>query len=443
MNVRIEKSTAKGKIVAPPSKSATHRAILCAALCRGTTRIENVCLSKDVRATIACAESLGATICAESTCCYSDGLESTENTQSAEEKIGAFLKKSPLYTLVVTGTGGSLKKGGVFPCYESGSTLRFFLPLALLASRGEKARFVGSKRLLSRGVEIYEEVLAPDATISKSEEEICISGTLHAGKYLLRGDISSQFVSGLFFALPLLSEDSVVQLLPPVESAPYIDYTIGILRAFGVSIEKCSENTYKIEGNQAYEAPKESESAPARFFAEGDWSNAAILLSLNAFGGEVEVSGLDQNSVQGDKIVLSLLPMFEREFVRTDLSDSPDLAPVLFALAAANRGGYFTGTKRLRYKECDRAEAMQSELSAFGATVNIFENGVEVLPPKHGLSAPAHPLFAHGDHRIVMALSLLCSKVGGTIQGAEAVEKSYPDFFADLSALGVSLSLSC
>lgn len=415
MNVSIEKSTARGEIPAPPSKSYAHRYIIGAALACGESEIENVCLSDDIRATIDCARVLGAGVVLN---------EANEQPQ----------------TIRITGVSGKPKIRGEFFCRESGSTLRFFLPLAMLANAvSEKACpsavFHGAPRLIQRGVSVYEEAFAPFARFEKrilqSDGEISVSGALPPAKYALRGNVSSQFFTGLFFALPLLRGDSELKILPPAESAGYIEITLETLKNFGVHIEKTAKNNYYISGNQRFRAGK--------FRVEGDYSNAAFLSALNALGGNVRVNGLNENSLQGDKAYAEILKRLCESYAEADLSDCPDLAPVLFSVAAAKHGARFTGTRRLKIKESDRTETMREELEKFGASVTVAENEVKIAPPKGGLRAPDRPLSSHGDHRIAMAVSILCTLTGGFVTGAEAVQKSYPDFFEAISSLGVSV----
>lgn len=416
MNVVIGKSTANGTVTAPPSKSYAHRLLIGAALSRGTSTIENVCLSDDIRATLDCAQTLGATV--------------------------SFAETPLPQTVRVCGTGGKLLRGGEFFCRESGSTLRFFLPLALCAlsenprtnaASSGKAIFRCSPRLAERGIGVYEEALKNAASFEKITENgtITVSGTLLPGKYTIRGNVSSQFATGLLFALPLLPENSELEILPPAESESYIAVTADVLKKFGVCIEKTAQNTWLIGGNQHFSS--------GIFRTEGDESNAAFLKALNTLGGNVTVTGLNKNSLQGDKICDTLFKQLSAGYTEADLKNCPDLAPVLFAVAAAKHGARFSGTRRLKIKESDRAEAMREELAKFGAVVTVAENEVTVLPPPCGLHAPESVLSSHDDHRIAMALSLLCTITGGTISGAEAVRKSYPDFFSVLSSLGVSL----
>ena len=422
MNVRIEKSRLQGEVTAPPSKSVAHRLLLAAALAKDKSTIDNVALSADILATVSCIQSLGAKIVFDAN------------------------KKTP-QRVEVYGTGGDLSVNGEFYCNESGSTLRFLLPLALcaLSSRdeisgrntaAEHAVFCGAPRLIQRGVGIYEEIFS-NANFTKEITDcgakITVSGEIRPGKYAVRGNISSQFITGLFYALPLLNGNSEVEILPPFESASYISLTLSVLKQFGINIEKTAENVYFIRGNQRFKN--------GDFSVEGDWSNAAFLYALNALGGNVKILGTNDESVQGDKVCLRLLNGLSQGRLQADLSDCPDLAPVLFAVAAAKHGAYFTGTRRLKIKESDRAECMKQELEKFGARVIVNENSAEILPAAP-LVPPAVPLSSHGDHRIAMALSLLCLITGGEIAGAEAVNKSYPNFYDDLRTSGANVSFT-
>ena len=396
MNITIDPSRACGKAKAPPSKSCAHRLLLCAALAEGESEISGISDSQDMLATLDCISALGARY----------------------EKSGD--------TVRVWGMGEDSR--GSFPCRESGSTLRFLIPVAL--TRRSDNKFTGTSRLMTRGVGIYEEIFREKGvSFTKGLESLEAKGLLQSGNYSFRGDVSSQFVSGLMFALPLLRGNSTVKVLPPVESRAYIDLTIQILAMFGVQISEPEKNLFCISGSQRYQ--------PAKACAEGDWSNAAFLLAFNELGGEVELSGLSESSLQSDRACVESFARLREKDAAIDISGCPDLGPVLFAVAAAKNGGAFTGTARLRIKESDRAAAMAEELRKFGAAVTVAENSVTVR--SHGIHPPTRELRGHNDHRIVMALSVLASMAGGTIQGAEAISKSFPDFFGVLRELGVEV----
>ena len=268
--------------------------------------------------------------------------------------------------------------------------------------------------------------------ISKNKDSFELEGTLKPGIYELEGNVSSQFITGLMFALPLLNGNSIIKIVPPVESYSYIKMTIDVLKTFGILINQKSQEEYFIQGNQQY--------LFQNLKIEGDWSNAAALL---AFG--IKVSGLKSDSTQGDKICIKHISSLcektckelrlENNFI--DISDCPDLGPILFAIAASKNGGHFTGTARLRIKESDRAIAMKTELAKFGVNAIVKEN--EVIIEKQTLQTPTEILDSHNDHRIVMAMSYLASITGGTIKDAEAINKSFPDYFKKISDIGVDL----
>ncbi|MBR4766622.1 MAG: 3-phosphoshikimate 1-carboxyvinyltransferase [Clostridia bacterium] len=398
MDVVINPCKLRGTVKAPPSKSYAHRALICAALAGGGT-VSGIEYSQDVSATLDCIEALGARI------------EKSENSVKILSREKA---ENPC----------------VFNCRESGSTLRFFIPAA--AALSDSTVFSGEPRLIERGIGIYEELFSQKGIrIEKSETEIKTNGRLGAGDYEMAGNVSSQFATGLLLALPLIDGESTLKITPPVESRPYIDITLDVMKHYGIDITEKSKNEFYIKGGQKYKT--------ADMTIPGDWSNSAALLAFNCVGGDVEVTGLDENSVQGDRFCVEAFKMLENENAVIDVSDCPDLAPVLFAAAAVKNGAVFTGTKRLAIKESDRASAMAQELHKFGIKTEIAENSVRVHAGS--LKTPDAPLSAHNDHRIVMALSLPASVTGGRINGAQAISKSYPRFFETLQSLGAEVQI--
>ena len=371
--------------------------LLCAALAEGTSVLHGISDSEDIRASLSCARSLGAEI--------------TQNGDTAVIRCGKSCGTAP-----------------VFPCGESGSTLRFFLPAAL--TRYSRAVFSGSQRLMERGISVYETALGEKGIcFIKGADSVTAEGKLLPGTYTLRGDVSSQFISGLFFALPLLNGDSTLCVTPPVESRPYLDLTLDILLKFGICITETEQNRFLIPGNQRYHATEGA--------VEGDWSNAAALYAFRFCGADITVTGLREDSVQGDRVCTALFQRLREVSPVLDLSGCPDLGPVLFAAAALCRGAHYTGIRRLRLKESDRVSAMAEELAKFGITMKVGENEADVFPGT--LHKPTEPLNGHNDHRIVMALAVLASAVGGEITGAEAVRKSYPGYFDALRSLGADI----
>ncbi len=396
MKVKIKAGAAAGGLTAPPSKSMAHRALICAYLSGGRCKIKNVALSQDIEATAGALRALGAVI--------------------TETDGGLILER------------GGRTEDTLF-CGESGSTLRFLIPLALTLDR--KITLKGSKRLFSRSLEVYKTLsIERGFLFSQTEDSVTVRGSLKSGLYRVRGDISSQFISGLMFILPTLSGNSVIEIEGRLESRPYLDLTAAALRDFGVDI-KISDKKIEILGNQKYTARD--------YAVEGDWSNAAFFKALNLLGGDVAVTGLRRDSLQGDCVCDACFAAIRSGAPDIDVSDCPDLAPVLMSAMAACGGGALSGTRRLRIKESDRGAAMAAELAKFGAAVDVKENSITVGKMAH---PPKETLCGHNDHRIVMALAVLCTKTGGEISGAQAVSKSMPDFFEKLSGLGIETEIT-
>ncbi len=399
MKAVIRPSRASGRVSAPPSKSMGHRLLICAGLAEGKSTVKNVGMSQDILATLDCLRALGA------------GIEISGQD------------------INITGTGGGFAGSDLY-CRESGSTLRFFIPICLL-SRAQYTLY-GSGRLLERPLSIYEDICKEqDLGFKKSHGSLSVRGPLLSGDFRFAGNVSSQFVSGLLFALPLLDRDSRIHLIPPVESRSYIDMTMHAQSLFGVRTYWENENTIMVPGGQRY--------AGGDVSVEGDYSNSAFLEAFNMVGGDVTVLGLKESSLQGDSVYRELYKKLSSGRPVIDLSDCPDLGPVLFALASALNGASFTGTERLRIKESDRIQAMKDELIKLGA--DLETEGDTVSIPGSVLHRPDVPLSGHNDHRIVMALSVLLSLTGGTIEGAEAVSKSFPDFFDILRRLNIEVDL--
>ena len=313
-------------------------------------------------------------------------------------------------------------------CRESGSTLRFFIPIMLLCS-GEGS-LTGSEYLFKRPLGVYEEICKNQGiTFNLCGNTLTLNGKLKSGSFHIKGNISSQFISGLLFCLPLLENDSYINITEPVESRSYINMTIDALNKFGVEVTWQNENTLFIRGNQSYK--------PNDLSVEGDYSNAAFLDAFNLIGGNVDVLGLDEASLQGDKVYKLLFDKLKDGIPTIDINDCPDLAPILITLAAMLNGAKFTGTKRLEIKESNRGKAIATELSKFGADIKVFDN--EIIVSKSELHRPENLLYGHNDHRIVMSLSIISSCFGGKISGYSAVKKSYPDFFETIKNLKVDI----
>ena len=399
MKVKILPSKTSGEVSAPPSKSFAHRYLIGSVLSRGKCVIKNVADSDDISATLSCIEQLG----------------------------GSVTKDGNIVTVIPTNE--KQIENAVFDCKESGSTLRFFIPV-VLATGAKNCTFSGSERLLARGIKEYEKLFKnSDVKINSDEKSIEINGKISAGNYEISGEVSSQYTTGMLFALSRLSGKSTLKITGNAESRAYVDMTIKVLKDFGADIAEPEKNFFEINGKGRL--------SPGEFTVEGDWSNAAFLVALSRLLGTISVSGLNENSVQGDRFSSVAFDALDGENAEIDLKDCPDLAPILFAYAAYKNGGKFINTRRLMVKESDRANVMAEELKKFGANVKVYENSVEI--EKTQLKQPIVPLCGHNDHRIVMALSVLAAVFGAEIDGAEAVNKSYPDFFRVIKKAGVNV----
>lgn len=410
MNVTIEPGVLRGRVRAIASKSDVHRLLIAAALSR-----EESCLpwenpSKDMWATLRCLAALGAEIRVEGGVC----------------RIRA----------------GKPPESAVLCCGESGSTLRFLLPVA--TALGVCSCFTGEGRLPERPQgPLLDALAANGCRVTGRRLPLRLEGGLRPGVFSLPGSVSSQFVSGLLFALPLLPGDSRIELSSPLESAPYVEMSLSTLARFGVTVEK-TPGGYRVPGGQRYRSP-------GQLRPEGDWSNAAFWLCAGALGGEVTVENLRLSSAQGDRAVVQALEAMGAQVetgedwvrvgglglrgVRQDLRQTPDLGPVLALTAAFARGeSRLSGVQRLRMKESDRLEAVVQALQALGMEAKAGEDELEL--PGGGLEGGVCEGF--GDHRMVMALAVAATACRGevTILGAQAVDKSYPGFFRDFERLG-------
>lgn len=416
---------AAGALTVPPSKSLAHRAVICAALAAGESRLTGLAeetLSADIRATIAGMQKLGAEI---------NFVSQADNE------------------LVVRGVGGCpMMSGDVeweIDCGESGSTLRFLIPIAALS--GLPVLLAGHGRLPQRPQTVYQQIFAEQGLCFKptpAQNGWLVCGPLRPGEFKLRGDISSQFISGLLFALPLLAGDSCLRIEPPFESRSYVQLTLATLQKFGVAANWQDEYTLHIPGSQSYQ--------PSRMAVEGDFSQLAffaVLGSISARPEGLEIHGVDVNSAQGDRKIIDIIRQMGGDILdlpdgylvrpaklraaQIDLADCPDLGPVLTVLAAHAQGEtriYNAG--RLRIKESDRIADMQEELQRCGVAIRTTDDEMFITG---GGSYPGGVCCqAHNDHRIVMALAVLAAACQKPLQiaGAEAVNKSYPGFFADL-----------
>jgi 3-phosphoshikimate 1-carboxyvinyltransferase len=356
-----------------------------------------------------------------------------EATISSMNALGADCTVCDNGTIMVNGVD-NIPESAVIDCNESGSTLRFLIPVA--AALGVNTEFHGRGRLPERPIDIYTRELSRHGIHFNYNHTMPfdITGRLTAGIYEVEGDVSSQFITGLLFALPLVEGDSVIRLTSHLESRPYVDITVDCLKKYGITVEE-TENEYRIKGSQHYTAV-DSE-------AEGDYSQAAFFCTANALGGKINLQNLNENSVQGDKKILEIISgmcyngnMQALCSFDADCSDIPDLVPILAVLGCfGSKTSRIYNAKRLKIKESNRLEAISVTLNKLGGKVSVTDDGL-IIEPIERLHGGIVDSF--GDHRIVMAAAIAAEKSDGDIiiKGAEAVEKSYPDFFKDYNNLG-------
>ena len=419
---RVLPSVLGGSVKVPPSKSMAHRALICAGLAGGVSMIRNLAFSEDIRATMACLEALGA------------GFEETPDG------------------LLVHGIGGRSFAGErVFRCGESGSTLRFMIPIASAVGRGEN-HFHGEGRLSQRPLTVYEELLPQHGIEWKRGAEalpLVTRGGLDPGQYKLAGNVSSQFVSGLLLALPLLAGDSEIILTTELESEPYVELTMAAMADFGVHVER-KDRIFVIPGGQAYR--------PTDYTVEGDDSQAAFLLAAGALAGSGEgllIEGLAQDSRQGDRVMRDLLVRMgvklewsERGLIVypaaelhsdlvIDASQTPDLVPIQAAVGAVARGRmHIVRAGRLRIKESDRLRAVHEEYAAAGAEMKEGPDDLIITGHPEGLAGGTAD--SRNDHRIAMSLAVLAQRTreGILITDSGSVRKSWPGFWEDFARIG-------
>ncbi len=417
MILTLQPKALTGEITPPPSKSLAHRMIFAASMAEGVSTIENVSLSEDVEATLSAVKAMDTTIELRDQC---DGR----------------------YTVKIEGGASHLVP--TIDCGESGSTLRFAFPLALVRCGG--GTFLGRGRLGQRPLTPYEAVCREQGIrwdVNENGLPLTIEGKLEAGTYEVRGDISSQFITGYLMALPMLEGDSVVKVKGKLESRPYVDLTLDVLQRYGIEIIERDAQTFEIAGGQHYQA-KDAE-------VEGDWSQAAFLMVMGALGEGVTLQGMQKESRQGDRIIVDVLDRMGADMhwdgegltinrsklkaVDVDLTDCPDLAPPIAAACAAAEGvSTLRGIKRLRLKESDRVESISEVLRTVGCEVTSDEDSMRIVGGMLGDGR----IDAMGDHRIAMMAAVLSSVCEGDMEvvGAEAVRKSWPSFWEDFETLG-------
>ncbi len=413
----------EGRVVIPPSKSMAHRAIICAALAKGVSTIERIDFSDDMRATIEGMRALGATI----------------------QEAGN--------TLTIDGTHTLTTHTAVVDCNESGSTLRFLVPLAIANDR--HVTFVGRGNLGKRPLDTFYTLFDKQGihyTYEKDKLNLVIEGALQGGIFEVEGNISSQFITGLLFTLPLLKEDSEIHITTALESRGYIDLTLQMLSAFGIVIENVEGryNCFKIKGNQVY--------TPTDYTVEGDYSQAAFYLVGGALGNPITCTYLDPQSLQGDKACIDLLEAMgataqwldtqtvtmlpgHLKGITVDARQCPDIIPVMtVALALSEGTSRVIHGSRLRIKECDRLHAIAVELTKLGAVIEEHEDSLTIQGVKTLKGGTVH---SHHDHRIAMSMAIAATRCEAPLElvAPACVSKSYPHFFEDFKALKGTLAI--
>lgn len=403
MDIKITPKKLRGTVTAPPSKSIAHRMIIAAALADGVSTVSNLYPSVDILATMDCMRALGARI---------------------DFKVD---------TAVIEGIKNIPDKA-VLDCHESGSTLRFLIPVA--CALGVNAEFIGSAKLPQRPItpftdEFPKHGIAFDFSKAPNGCSLpcSVSGKLTAGRFYIDGGLSSQFITGLMFALCLLDGDSEIVLTSHLNSEPYVNITLGVLRDFGAVIRK-TENGYFIKGVRHLK--------PFSGSVEGDYSQAAFFRVANSLGSELNIIGLNNASLQGDRQIMEICDSFDTDGApfELDCSDIPDLVPVLTVLACFCKGtSKLTNIARLRFKECDRLSVTAECLNAVGGKVTVHENSLEI----EGVSElRGGEIDGHNDHRIPMSMAIAATGCTSPliIRGAECVKKSFPNYFDVYKQLG-------
>ena len=370
-------------------------------------------------------------------------------TMAGMRALGATIAEYDNY-IVIEGIGRVTANAPLsIDCNESGSTLRFFIPIFSLAN--QEVTFLGKGRLFDRPQAIYQEIFQKQGLLfEQTKESITINGRLQSGDYEILGNVSSQFVTGLVLALTMLQGDSTIRIKPPFESRSYVNLTLQTMQEFGVTSTFVDETTIAIKGNQLYHATD--------YVVEGDYSQMAFFAVMSAIKGRLQILGMREHSAQGDRELVEILRRFGATITYTnhqydstagplictdiDLADCPDLGPILMVLCAFSKGTTtIYNAQRLRIKESDRIQAMETELQKLGVQISSTEDSVTISGRTNMQGEVT--VFAHNDHRIAMSLAVFasCCEYPIIIEGAECVDKSYPNFFDDIKSIGVELEL--
>ncbi len=416
--IKLFPNSLNGNIKVPPSKSLSHRALICAALSNGKSTISNILLSEDIKTTIEALEHIGAKFIIEGDSIHVIGIKKLR------------YDGEPVF------------------CNESGSTIRFMIPIFSLTNK--EIVFTGKKSLINRPQTIYKKIFEHDQnTFIKTDDKIVVKGSIMPREYFIDGNVSSQFFSGLMFSLPLLEEDSMIFYNGALESKSYIDLTIEMLELFNIEIQEI-ENGYFIPGNQVYKANN--------YRVEGDYSQAAFFLVGGILNGLVTIDDLNHESNQGDYEIVNIIKRMKGKLIFTengfiteqsktygttiDISDCPDLGPIIALLGSFSKGKTtMTNIQRLRLKESDRVESTVSTLKALGVNITVANEEI-IIYGKQSLTGGV-TLDSYNDHRIAMMISIASTRCENPIilKTANAVNKSYPHFFEDFISIGGNIEM--
>ena len=401
MDLRIEKSKLVGSYIVPPSKSYAHRYLIAGLLSGKDFVLHNLDTdSSDIKATLSGLLSLGYDYLKKDNSCYFKKIKDVEEA--------------------------------IINADESGSTLRFFIPLVM--ALGIKTTIKGTEKLFSRGLDVYLDIFKTfNYHYELTNNSITLFDQLKSGHYVIDATKSSQYITGLLFSLPILNQESIIEMVGKISSEQYLDLSLDVLNKCQIKYQR-KDNLLIIKGKQNYQL-KEA-------YIEGDYSNAAFLDVYNYLGGNIELEGLREDSLQGDKRYKTYFKQISQGFCTIDLSNNLDLGPILFTFSCLFKGARFINIRPLRFKESNRVEDLINELQKLDVKIKVFDNEVIIEKTKKRVENPLI-VSSHNDHRIAMSLTVILSIYGGIIKNSECVKKSFPTFYQDVVKLGMKVNKLC
>lgn len=413
---KLSNTKLNGVVHPPSSKSIAHRYIMCSALTNGISTIENIVYCDDIMATLSCVEQLGCDVTYDEDKVTIRGIFSNQNS-------------------ILNSTNKNISEAITFSCNESGSTLRFIIPITLLIDSDKK--FVGNKSLFSRPLDEYYSIFDKnDIHYTSFEDSLIINGNnkLTTRTFSINGDVSSQFVTGLMFMLPLLCEKSTINIVGDLQSKKYVDLTIEAMKLFGITIINNDYKQFVIQGNQTY--------TPQKCYVEADFSAASNFIVANEIGNTIDIKGLNLNSLQSDRAIIDIVKEVNsnKDYVEIDASQCPDIMPIVsILLALKTKRSKIINAKRLKIKECDRLFAIHDTLKNFGVETILYDDSIEILGVDVLKVCDTFSTFS--DHRIAMMIAIAGTNAVGDIfiDNYKCVNKSYPKFFEDYTSLGGKL----